>query len=425
MYVDTIGRIQNGQDRAKCDLAMRVLMLLSYALRPLKLAEIQQALLTIELEPDETNIDDKEDVYDKDLLIAVCFGIVILENETSVIRFVHHTAETYFESNRESLFKGGHVEFAKICIKYLSFDDFENGPCQTDYEFEERLQAHSFYRYAAKNWGHHARAGSSSCQAVVEFFHKQAQVEGAIQGLMATKRWPGDMSYSQDSTKGVTSLHLAAFFGVNDAVKAFWIVSPHSKDWNGRTPLHIATMEGHEAIVRLLLEIGQVDIDSKDNDRQSPLWWAIYKGHEAIVKLLLQTGQVDIDLKDKYDRTPLYIAAMEGHEAIVRLLLETGQVDIDSKDIDRQSPLWWAAYKGHEAIVKLLLETGQVDIDSKDRNGRTPLHIAAMEGHEAIVKLLLETGQVDTDSKDNYKRSILWWAAYRGHKTIVKLLLKP
>ncbi|KAL4939041.1 hypothetical protein BDV06DRAFT_225432 [Aspergillus oleicola] len=84
-------------------------------------------------------------------------------------------------------------------------------------------------------------------------------------------------------------------------------------------------------------------------------------GVAAVVKLLLETKQVDLDSKDsRYGRTPLSWAAEKGHEAVVKLLLETKQVDLDSKDSEYgRTPLSWAARNGHEAVVKLLLETNQ------------------------------------------------------------------
>jgi hypothetical protein len=78
---------------------------------------------------------------------------------------------------------------------------------------------------------------------------------------------------------------------------------------------------------------------------------------EAVVKLLLETGKVEMDSKDsKHGRTPLSWAAGS-----------------------------WAAQNGREAVVKLLLETSKVDVDSKDSEyGRTLLSWAALTGYEGV-----------------------------------------
>jgi hypothetical protein len=49
------------------------------------------------------------------------------------------------------------------------------------------------------------------------------------------------------------------------------------------------------------------------------------RGHEAVVKLLLKTGKVEVNSKDKNGLTPLSWAARNGHEAIVKLPLATGR----------------------------------------------------------------------------------------------------
>jgi hypothetical protein len=94
----------------------------------------------------------------------------------------------------------------------------------------------------------------------------------------------------------------------DEGLLAFFITAGYVnvKDESGRNPLVWASERGYEAVVRLLLETGQADIDSKDsNFGQTPLSWAAANGHEAIVKLLLETGQADIDSKDNYGQTPL------------------------------------------------------------------------------------------------------------------------
>jgi ankyrin repeat protein len=62
--------------------------------------------------------------------------------------------------------------------------------------------------------------------------------------------------------------------------------------------LTIASYFGLDAVVKLLLETGKVDVDSNgvdfqgDDDGRTPLWWAARNGHEAVVKLLLARGAV-------------------------------------------------------------------------------------------------------------------------------------
>ncbi|KAN0068626.1 hypothetical protein V8E54_013350 [Elaphomyces granulatus] len=101
----------------------------------------------------------------------------------------------------------------------------------------------------------------------------------------------------------------------------------------------------------------RVEIDIKDNYGQTPLSWAATNGNEAVVKLLLETGKVEVDSQDKTGgRTPLLWAAINGHvavvkllfeTAVVKLLLETGKVEVDLKT--------------DKAVVKLLIETGKVE----------------------------------------------------------------
>ena len=55
-------------------------------------------------------------------------------------------------------------------------------------------------------------------------------------------------------------------------------------------------MNGHEAMVELLLENGP-DVDCRCNAGRTPPWWATQKGHEAVVKRLLEK-EADVESKD-------------------------------------------------------------------------------------------------------------------------------
>ncbi|KAJ5152754.1 uncharacterized protein N7482_009232 [Penicillium canariense] len=186
-----------------------------------------------------------------------------------------------------------------------------------------------------------------------------------------------------------------------------------------RAPMSYAAEEGHEGVVRLLVEKG-ADIEARDTSGRTALSWAAEKGHENIVRLLLEKG-VDIEARDILDRTPLLWAIKERHENIVKLLLEKG-AELEARNFPGRNPLSLAAEKGYENIVKLLLEKG-ADIEARDILDRTLLLWAVEEQHENIVKLLLEKG-ADIEARDISDRTPLSWAAEKGHEGIFKLLLE-
>jgi ankyrin repeat protein len=62
-------------------------------------------------------------------------------------------------------------------------------------------------------------------------------------------------------------------------------VDVNGRDYQGRTPLHIAAMRGHKQIVEVLLARG-ADPALCDNDGWTPLHWAMSGGYAEVVKLL-------------------------------------------------------------------------------------------------------------------------------------------
>ena len=71
------------------------------------------------------------------------------------------------------------------------------------------------------------------------------------------------------------------------------------------TGLHLAGYFRVQTISKLLLDRGEIDIDSRDADGRTPLFWAAREGREAVVKLLLYTGKVHANSRDRGGRTPL------------------------------------------------------------------------------------------------------------------------
>ena len=421
-YNDAIERIK-GQLPEKSMLARKVLSWITYTQRPLSTGELCHALAVEpeELELDQDNIPDIEDIF------SVCAGLVTVDDESNIIRLVHYTTQVYFfEHIRESWNPQAQQEIASMCLTYMSFKPFANGPTSSDEHLKTRLAENPFFEYAAMNWAQHVLAVQREVsELALSFLQDEALIASTCQMTSSYSRYY--WNYSPIFPPKLSGLHLTAGFGLSVLVEELLcmisgtnLVDANSKDEEGRTPLSWAAENGHEAVVKLLLT-RDAEADSKDENGRTPLSWAAENGHEAVVKLLI-TRDAKANSKDNYGRTPLLWAAKNGHEAVVKLLVERDDTEADSKDEYGRTPLSWAAENGHEAVVKLLI-TRDAKANSKDKYGRTPLSFAAGNGHEAVVKLLIERDDVEVDRKDQYSRTPLSFAARNGHEAVVKLLL--
>src|SRR5437667_2919487 len=77
-YDEAMQRIES-QDKEEVNLAKQVLCWISFALRPLTVAEIQHALA---VEPGDTTIDE-EALPDEGVLVSVCVGLTTVDQESN------------------------------------------------------------------------------------------------------------------------------------------------------------------------------------------------------------------------------------------------------------------------------------------------------------------------------------------------------
>lgn len=125
------------------------------------------------------------------------------------------------------------------------------------------------------------------------------------------------------------------------------------------SPLHLAAQNGHERIVRVLLQ-HNIDCNEVDSDGLTPLIHAIIGGYEAVVTLLLSNG-AHIDKVDSEGRTALHFAVIHKRKAVLRILLDYdmgNQRLVNTYDGDGRTPLHTAIDTGFEAGVQLLLQHG-------------------------------------------------------------------
>lgn len=97
----------------------------------------------------------------------------------------------------------------------------------------------------------------------------------------------------EDAAGKCFPLHVAAAGGHKGLVGDLLIggASPNARDADGYTPLHLASMVGHDQAVSVLLSNVGTDMDAVDNRRKfSPLTWAALRGHTSTVTAILHAS---------------------------------------------------------------------------------------------------------------------------------------
>jgi ankyrin repeat protein len=130
-----------------------------------------------------------------------------------------------------------------------------------------------------------------------------------------------DCDVNAKSLFGVAPLHEAARRGYAEAGQMLLDAGARVdiKGYNrGNTPLHIASAEGRENMVRLLIQRG-ASLDATDSCGTTPLMSAVQNDQIRVAVCLLSRG-AQIDSADKFGDTALSIAKRLGHREIAALL---------------------------------------------------------------------------------------------------------
>ena len=200
--------------------------------------------------------------------------------------------------------------------------------------------------------------------------------------------------------------------------------------WTGRGDQnlgfrYIAAQEGHVAIVRFLVAEAGVRNANREAGRDcvTPLMIASHEGYEAVVRLLVTYTDADVNLKNSNGETPVWVAAQNGHEDTVRFLITDAGASPNQPDIDGCTPINIAATAGHGAVLRFLAQQDGADVNQADNHGDTPLYGAAQNGHEEIVRHLIANHAAEPNQANEYGITPLWTAARKGHEAVVRILV--
>ena len=425
VYSDCLDRIrsQNSEDAA---LANRTLHWIVHAIRPLTVREMQCALA---IRPGDLTLDEDGEP-DKDLLISVCAGIVVIEKSTETITLVHYTAQEFLLNNPDQLLDGWQLDLTQTCITHLLFTELDLGPDSNDTDLELKLGTYPLLRYAARYWSTHvhwcaAFMPPETIGTILDLLRQPPRVGLIYQvSQIPEVTLPG---YSQLFTKGASGLSLASSLGLVDIVTAMLDTGEDS------TQLEIQDLEGRNALHHAIMS--QTTLPNTLNASSSTLpktksWEVQNDATLRIADLLLAAG-ASPTTADLSGWTPLHYAAAANRTAVMSALLARGaSSSIQAGDGYNGTPLYRAVEAGQLAATRMLLNLDS-DVFVQNSYKQTLLHRAAEENHMTLVELLLDhvkavNGEDEmrrwVSLKDWYGWTAMYRAADHGYTDIARLL---
>ncbi|KFY57612.1 hypothetical protein V497_05456 [Pseudogymnoascus sp. VKM F-4516 (FW-969)] len=457
---ETFSRILRKAEESGKTYQRRTLELVITAHRPLTAEELRDALSVV---PGDAVWNWSKRLNDVNLILTCCGSLLTIDEEERTIRLVHHSVKQFLlngigdSASIQITIDGANKTMANIIVTYLNYGVFTTQLATTVVPQMTTAPSQiirltpalsgSVQKLALKLLKSRKQPGFDIGKTLAEagnlfgsrpmddyHFHSYAKLywlqhifcisehESVMYDLMCRLFKGNAISINTTDEDGWTPLSLAARDGHEVILKSLLdsnVVGVDAKNPEGRTPLSWAAENGQVAVLKLLLDSDIVDTNSKDREGRTPLSWAAEKGHEAVVELLLVKGSI-VEAEDDGGQTPFSYAAENGHEALANLLLNEG-AKLDSEDHGGYTPLVWAARNGHEPVVKLLVNKG-ANLEFKSGGGKTPMAWAAENGHEAVVKILFNNG-ANLESTSTAGLTPLTWAADSGHEVVVRFLL--
>lgn len=452
-YDQAMQRIEDQQlDRR--DVALKILAWLSYTFRSLSLKELQHA---VAIRPGDIQLD-QELIMDGSHITALCAGLVILDQRTSAVNWVHYSTKHYFEQIRSVLFSNFHASITMSCATYLTLSELR------DANIWKILRDYPLAGYAARYMADHARQHPEDalensiietiCQLLshprkrkpllalldsldmirsgfysgVEALSSHdehtldtdlgSQVDTLIDSVTETSESTSQylteelVATQQEPSRvpEVTALHLAASMGLAKVAAILLNESPNidAIDESGNTALAVAMERGFEKAVEFLVNSGS-RVDLKDHHGQNVLLLVTERDWHSVAEIVVRKAKETLSGNDesaRQDSVNILLAAYHGDTQGIQQVIAQGRFNLKIQECNVGAmALFIAVERGHTQFVASLLAAG-VDMESRDSSGKTSLHRATRRKNEALMRLLLDRGAA-TEAKDDDGKTAL------------------
>lgn len=377
-----------------------------YAFRPLRVAELLAAVSTAVINSSSyphcqgSEIEQGNSI-DPDFR-SLCGGFLEVDDR-QFVHFVHQGAKVLQDCQCSSVERTAsvrqdyraHEMIAVTCLNYLLSHD----PSQILYpgthlrgrKLSEIQGTPSLYEYAASYWPRHykiAEARSTSLAGMLDHF-----LERSFTGTRLCANMSSDMEPKSIHAARTEFLCICARFGFHVLGQTYLEmgVDPNarSRAFGGNTALQLAASNGHNEMVRLLLD-KNTTIESSFSDGKTALSLAVEGGHMSTIQLLLDSC-ANVNLVNRERLSSLDLAAKHGQEESLPLLLQSLEQGDNSIAMIKQKwqSLLLAIETGNKAATRVLLDRC-VGIRIHPCHFQKTLDLAAKGGNEDLLCLLMK-----------------------------------
>lgn len=389
--------------------AIRLLQLLTYSERPLRIEEAVDALA---IDPaSRPRFDPANRMPIPEEIARYCSSLVSLTqkhdkdeiNQTVEIQLAHFSVQEYFRSSRLQPDLAGQLgrtaaaaSLVDLCVSYLLELD-------TSLSVDKIKEEYPFAEFSAQYWSDYAVLLEVPSQEIPKAVEEDYAFNDAF--ILGYTLFQPDYKPWEPNPTEATPLYYASFAGLTASVRRLLKKDAKTNMQCGYlgTALQAASYRGHDDIVQILVENG-ADVNAQGGVFGNALQAASDRGHEGVVQILIRKG-ADVNAQSGQCGNALQAASWTGRDGVVRALIQSG-ANVNAQGGHYGNALQAASWMGQDGIIQILIQHG-ADVNVRGGRFGNALQAASPGGHDGVVHTLIENG-ADVNANGGF-----WGSRYR------------